>query len=182
MITEVKDMIATVKKMNARQGARQVLNLALIVCSAVMIWKTLVVVSGSESPVVVVLSGSMEPAFYRGDILFLWMGSAPFRVGEIVVFKVKDRDIPIIHRIIAVHETKDGKQEMLTKGDNNHGDDRAGGIYNPGQLWITEDDVMGRAEAFLPYIGMVTIALTDYPMIKYVVLGIMGIFVLTGKE
>ena len=29
--------------------------------------------------VVVVLSGSMEPAFYRGDILFLNMGRAPFR-------------------------------------------------------------------------------------------------------
>jgi signal peptidase len=29
------------------------------------------VVTGSESPIVVVLSGSMEPAFYRGDLLFL---------------------------------------------------------------------------------------------------------------
>ena len=29
------------------------------------------VVTGSESPVVVVLSGSMEPAFQRGDLLFL---------------------------------------------------------------------------------------------------------------
>ena len=29
------------------------------------------VVTGSESPIVVVLSGSMEPAFQRGDLLFL---------------------------------------------------------------------------------------------------------------
>lgn len=29
------------------------------------------VVTGSESPVVVVLSGSMEPSFYRGDLLIL---------------------------------------------------------------------------------------------------------------
>lgn len=33
-------------------------------------------------------SGSMEPGFTRGDILFLWMGTAQFRVGEVVVFKV----------------------------------------------------------------------------------------------
>src|SRR4051794_15548833 len=95
------------------QLAHQVLNLALIVCSAIMIWKGLVVCSGSESPVVVVLSGSMEPAFFRGDILFLWLGSSNedlrFTVGEIIVFKVKGRDIPIVHRIIEVHENESGE-------------------------------------------------------------------------
>ena len=71
------------------QLAHQVLNLAMIVCSALMIWKGLMVVTESESPVVVVLSGSMEPAFYRGDILFLHMGFTPFRAGDIVVFKAR---------------------------------------------------------------------------------------------
>lgn len=33
--------------------------------------------------VVVVLSGSMEPGFHRGDILFLNMGTAPVRTGEV---------------------------------------------------------------------------------------------------
>ena len=44
----------------------------------------------------------MEPAFYRGDILFLHMGFTPFRAGDIVVFKVADREIPIVHRILTV--------------------------------------------------------------------------------
>lgn len=35
-------------------------------------WKGLSVVTDSPSPIVVVLSGSMEPAFQRGDLLFLW--------------------------------------------------------------------------------------------------------------
>ena len=43
----------------------------MIVSSALMIWKGLMVVTGSESPIVVVLSGSMEPAFQRGELLFL---------------------------------------------------------------------------------------------------------------
>jgi len=60
--------------------------------------------TGSESPVVVVLSGSMEPAFYRGDILFLNLGEDPIRIGEIVVFNIEGRDIPIVHRVIKVHE------------------------------------------------------------------------------
>uniref|UniRef100_A0A914SBY8 Signal peptidase complex catalytic subunit SEC11 n=1 Tax=Parascaris equorum TaxID=6256 RepID=A0A914SBY8_PAREQ len=65
----------------------------------------LMVVTGSESPIVVVLSGSMEPAFYRGDLLLLTNDySDPIRVGDITVFKVDGRDIPIVHRVIKVHE------------------------------------------------------------------------------
>jgi signal peptidase I len=55
------------------------------------------------------VSGSMEPAFQRGDILFLNNQDSPIRVGEIVVFKIKDRDIPIVHRVMKVHEKEDGK-------------------------------------------------------------------------
>ncbi len=51
----------------------------------------------------------MEPAFQRGDILFLNNQDNPIRVGEIVVFKIKDRDIPIVHRVMKVHEKSDGK-------------------------------------------------------------------------
>ena len=53
------------------------------------------VVSNCESPIVVVLSGSMEPAFYRGDLLFLTNyddHEEKIRVGEIVVFKVSFKD------------------------------------------------------------------------------------------
>ena len=41
----------------------------MIVTSALIIWKGLIVVTGSESPVVVVLSGSMEPGFKRVSYL-----------------------------------------------------------------------------------------------------------------
>ena len=43
-------------------------------------------------------SGSMEPAFFRGDILFLNRGDAPFAAGEVCVFKISGREIPIVHR------------------------------------------------------------------------------------
>jgi hypothetical protein len=39
-----------------------------------------------------------------------------------------------------------GKQLILTKGDNNHVDDRS--LYNPGQIWIHRDDIVGRAKAY----------------------------------
>ena len=47
----------------------------------------------------------MEPAFQRGDLLFLTnYEQEPIRAGEIVVFKVEGRDIPIVHRVMKVHE------------------------------------------------------------------------------
>lgn len=85
-----------------------------------MSWKFLILLTGSESPIVVVLSGSMEPAFYRGDILFLNMGASPLRTGEVVVYNLAKKDIPIVHRIIQVHEKHDsgpdgGTIDILTK-------------------------------------------------------------------
>ncbi|CEM27628.1 unnamed protein product [Vitrella brassicaformis CCMP3155] len=163
-----------------RQFVQQILNLCCIVFSALMLWKGLMVITGSESPVVVVLSGSMEPGFYRGDILFLNNPDTPVLPGDVVVFKIKGRDIPIVHRVLEVHETGKGDVKILTKGDNNDVDDR--GLYAPGQLWLNKSDIMGRAIAFLPYVGMVTIWLNDYPWLKFVLVGTMGFFVIIGRE
>merc|ERR1719370_2192218 len=100
-------MFDDVKRMDKRQFLYQVLSFGMIVSSALMIWKGLMVVTGSESPIVVVLSGSMEPAFQRGDLLFLTNYEEEIRVGEIVVFKIDGRDIPIVHRVLKLHEKED---------------------------------------------------------------------------
>jgi hypothetical protein len=85
----MESLFDDVKRMDKRQFFYQVLSFGMIVSSALMIWKGLMVVTGSESPIVVVLSGSMEPAFHRGDLLFLTnYEKEDIRVGEIVVFKV----------------------------------------------------------------------------------------------
>lgn len=175
--------IGELYRMDKRQLFYQLLNFGMIVSSALMIWKGLMVVTGSESPIVVVLSGSMEPAFYRGDLLFLTnYQDEPIQAGEILVFKVKGRDIPIVHRVIKLHENSTGEVKILTKGDNNMGDDREGMIYAQRQNWVTRDEVIGRARGFLPFVGMVTILMNDYPKLKYVLLGGLGIFVLLHRE
>merc|ERR1712196_159383 len=99
------DMYHTLRSMNRRKAGHQVINLGMVILSALMIWKGLIVVTSGEAPVVVVLSGSMQPAYYRGDILFLMGGNTgPLHAGDVVVFKVKGRDIPIVHRILEVHK------------------------------------------------------------------------------
>merc|ERR1711973_689943 len=171
-----------VRRMNKRQLFYQVLNFGMIVSSALMIWKGLMVVTGSESPIVVVLSGSMEPAFYRGDLLFLYHDRRePVEAGEIVVFKIEGRDIPIVHRVIKRHEnTETGQVKILTKGDNNQVDDRA--LYNWGQLWIEPKDIVGRAKGMALYVGMVTIIMNDYPKIKWAVLAVLTALTLLNRE
>jgi signal peptidase len=41
---------------------------------------------------------------------------------------------------------------------------------------------MGRAVGYLPHVGRVTIIMNDYPYIKYALIGVLGLLVLTGKE
>ncbi|XP_058455154.1 signal peptidase complex catalytic subunit SEC11A [Malaya genurostris] len=176
----VDGLLSDVQRMDKRQFFFQVLSFGMIVSSALMIWKGLMVVTGSESPIVVVLSGSMEPAFHRGDLLFLTNQEEPVRVGEIVVFKIEGRDIPIVHRVIKLHEKNNGTVKFLTKGDNNSVDDR--GLYAPGQLWLTKKDIVGRARGFLPYVGMITIYMNEYPNLKYGILGLLALYVLLHRE
>ena len=84
----------------------------------------------SESPVVVVLSGSMEPAFQRGDILFLNNQNDPIRVGEVVVFKIKDRDIPIVHRVLKVGRSESERATPL-HGHHDALEERTAGAAPP---------------------------------------------------
>ncbi|VAH18640.1 unnamed protein product [Triticum turgidum subsp. durum] len=151
----IGDQVESIRSMQVRQVVTQIISLGMIVTSALIIWKGLMVATGSESPVVVVLSGSMEPGFKRGDILFLHMSKEPIRTGEIVVFNIDGREIPIVHRVIKVHERQEsGEVDILTKGDNNFGDDRL--LYAQGQLWLQKHHIMGRA------VGLSTICWVGY--------------------
>uniref|UniRef100_A0ACD6A947 Uncharacterized protein n=2 Tax=Avena sativa TaxID=4498 RepID=A0ACD6A947_AVESA len=98
------------------------------------------------------------------------MSKDPIRTGEIVVFNIYGRPIPIVHRVIKVHERQEsGEVDILTKGDNNIGDDRV--LY-----------AHGRAVGFLPYVGWVTIVMTEKPIIKYLLIGALGLLVITSKD
>ncbi|MCO5607009.1 hypothetical protein L7F22_061200 [Adiantum nelumboides] len=176
MVGLVPDMVGDKPNSDSTELCR---SWGMIVSLALIMWKGLICFTGSESPVVVVLSGSMEPGFQRGDILFLNMGNAPVRAGEIVVFNVDGRKIPIVHRVIKVHEDrKTGEVEVLTKGDNNYGDDRL--LYADGQLWLNRHHIMGRSVGFLPYVGWVTIFMTEKPVIKYILIAALGVLVLVS--
>ncbi|OJI99942.1 hypothetical protein ASPVEDRAFT_60761 [Aspergillus versicolor CBS 583.65] len=161
---------------NTRQSLAQVLNFALVLSTAFMLWKGLSVVTASSSPIVVVLSGSMEPAFQRGDLLFLWNRSPRAEVGEIVVYNVKGKDIPIVHRVVRTFPEVEGKKEktvkevpesspippnmLLTKGDNNIADDTE--LYARGQDFLhRKEDIVGSVRGYMPMVGYELAELTE---------------------
>lgn len=168
-----------VKAMDKRLFCQRTINVSLLICTALMTWKLFMIATFSPSPVVVVLSGSMEPAYYRGDILFLELWEyPPIDTGDVVVYSVSDRDIPIVHRIVSVHDD-DKDLWLLTKGDNNNVNDRS--LYR-NSLWIKRENLMGRVRLYLPYVGIITIWLNDYPILKYLLVGSMVFIGLTSRE
>uniref|UniRef100_A0A7S3EPB9 Signal peptidase complex catalytic subunit SEC11 n=2 Tax=Rhodosorus marinus TaxID=101924 RepID=A0A7S3EPB9_9RHOD len=154
----------------------QVVNLGLLLSGALVAYKILSFITQAESPIVVVLSESMEPTIRRGDLLFLSNYKAPYTTGDIVVYLIPGREVPIVHRVVKVHEdASDSDPQILTKGDNNFADDIQ--LYE-GRRWLTRELIIGKAYMIIPYAGMLTIWLNDYPPLKFALLGSMSLFAL----
>ncbi|XP_077244865.1 uncharacterized protein LOC143884902 isoform X2 [Tasmannia lanceolata] len=159
----------SIRSIEIKSILKQAISLGVVVSLALIIWKGLVCITGSESPVVVVLSGSMEPGFKRGDILFVHMNKDPIRAGEIVVFQVN------------VHGPQDNDEvDILTKGDRNDVDDRA--LYAHDQLWLHQHHIIGKAVGLVPYVGWMTIVMTEMPIVKYLLIGALVLLTITSKE
>ncbi|EPZ36185.1 Sec11-like 3, isoform CRA_b [Rozella allomycis CSF55] len=162
----------------------QILSFLLVVSSAFMMWKTIGLATNTATPIVVVLSESMSPAFERGDILFLSMANRPLEHGDIVVFELKGKDIPIVHRLMRIHQKSNSTTlTILTKGDNNSVDDRV--LYReavPSKNWLKRKEVTGRVSGYLPYLGYITILMNENPKVKYLVIAIIAFFAILKRE
>ncbi|MFW9876975.1 MAG: signal peptidase I [Candidatus Thorarchaeota archaeon] len=119
----------------------------------------------TDTPMVVVISGSMEPNLHRGDLLFLRgedaenikNGTIEGKEGDIIVFDARGLlgwinapSDPIVHRV--VDKKFDNGWFFLTKGDANPSVDAA---------WVPETRILGVVTGRIPFIGWVKIVLTD---------------------
>ncbi|EAW22746.1 putative signal peptidase I [Aspergillus fischeri NRRL 181] len=154
--------------MDLRRFCAQLLSLVVTLSTLFMIWKGTNVITGSAYPLMVVTSGSMEPAFYRGDLVFLWDRQERIRAGDIPVVWFEGRELPMVHRAIQVsYEVLDGennlKQHILTKGDNNALDDSS--LYPAGQGFVYRENVVGLVRGYVPYVGWLSLLVKDVPWI-----------------
>lgn len=76
---------------------------------------------------------------------------------------------------------RDEPLQLLTKGDNNLADDTE--LYARGQDYLTRStDIIGSVIGYVPFVGYVTILLSEHPWLKTVLLGLMGVMVVLQRE
>ena len=70
----------------------------------------------------IVLSGSMEPEFYSGDLVLVKeVATNTLQVGDVISYR--EGNSVITHRIVEITESTSGRK-FTTKGDNNNVNDR----------------------------------------------------------
>jgi signal peptidase len=113
---------------------------------------------GTQKPVMAVVSNSMVPEFYKGDLVVI-KGVDPenLQKGDIVVYHNPLRNIPIVHRIVDI-EYHAGYLYFFTKGDHNLRSDQEFGIAPP----VREDMIKGRVVLIIPKLGWFRVALTEF--------------------
>lgn len=93
--------------------------------------------------VMVVLSGSMEPAIKVGSVVVV-KPVANYEVGDIITFGPMGKNkMPITHRIAEIKE-KEGRMIYVTKGDANDSTD---------SNEVPKNQIVGKALFSVPYIG-----------------------------
>lgn len=162
-----------IKRRSIRQNITQFVLASYSLIGSYMIWKLLCVLLNNDSPIVSVLSESMEPGFKRGDILFLKPQN--YTNGDILVYQVYENSIPIVHRVIR----KIGNQ-MLTKGDNNQTDDI--GLYKKGRKFLEPHETRAGVFGYIPFFGMITIWLSSIPGLKFVIMALSAWAVFSTRE
>ena len=110
----------------------------------------------------VVVSGSMEPVMYRGDIVVLEQANllgvhefntSDIKVGDIVVYNAAWHEGPVIHRVIEIDQVNDTTLYKI-KGDNNNAAD---------PYWVTGGQIKSRVVTIngqpliIPKIGYISI-------------------------
>eukprot|EP00792_Barthelona_sp_PAP020_P013631 TRINITY_DN907_c0_g1_i1.p1 TRINITY_DN907_c0_g1~~TRINITY_DN907_c0_g1_i1.p1 ORF type:complete len:183 (+),score=40.01 TRINITY_DN907_c0_g1_i1:40-588(+) len=181
-MNSLKTYWTTFIELDKREVIQRFIHVILIGLSAWMSYNVFKVVSNVESPGVVVLSGSMEPSFSRGDILFLW-DKETIKVGDIVVYELPGQKIPIVHRVISLIDYQN-ETRILTKGDANQYADEYiymnDPIYN--KPYITESMIMGKVIFYIPWAGIFTILITDFPKLKIIFLAALAFYSFINNE
>jgi signal peptidase len=133
-----------------------------------LLYFSLQVALNTDAPIVIVVSGSMEPSIREGDLLFV-MGTNPKDIkngtvedknGDVIVFNAIGLwagapEEPIVHRVVDKY-LDGGTWYFWTKGDANSLVDKAP---------VPENCIIGVVIGGIPYIGWVKILLTRYNLL-----------------
>jgi len=123
----------------------------------------------TDSPIIVIASGSMSPALEVGDLAMVQgVPSDTIKVGDVIVFDSPE-DVRTIHRVTQTQILQNGTILFKTKGDANPSEE---------PYWTSEQDVHGRVIFRIPYIGWLALI----PAIPITIMVILLIIILIWPE
>lgn len=132
--------------------------IVIAVCIYIVLQASLMVSLGVEKPLYVVISGSMEPVYHKGDILVVRGTNVDnIETGDIIVFDSPYGGIPIVHRVYRI-EYQDEDPYFITKGDNNSTIDT---YYQKKYPGIPPKHIIGKPFLKIPRIGIFQIWLRE---------------------
>lgn len=134
-------------------------------------WAVLRLMTATDHPVLVVVSGSMVPTLNVGDMIFIrGMPAEKIEVGTIIVFhSPSEYDTLVVHRVVQ-KSNNNGTIYFRTKGDFNRYTD----------LWTVPDkNIVGVYSARVPYVGIVVMWLRTLEGTAFIVVLIV---ILIGYE
>ncbi|NIN51683.1 MAG: signal peptidase I [Nitrososphaeria archaeon] len=165
---------------------RTIIWVALFIIISFSGFQILRLVTGTSNPMLVVISGSMEPFLYRGDIIFIQrMEPESLGVGDVIVFidpysrsgacrrvspiafiLSEEEPCRVVHRIIEVSDAE-GEVAFKTKGDNN---------ALPDNWKVTEELYEGKYLFHIPLLGHITLLLQ--PPYNYLVIVLLLVIII----
>jgi signal peptidase len=136
---------------------------SLMVILAVLLWG--VKLLGMD--VFVVQSGSMEPAYHVGSLVYVKpVDVAELKAGDVITFEL-GAGVRGTHRIVEVQNTE-GQLSFITKGDNNEYVDAS--PVNP-------DRIIGKVRFTIPQLGYL-ITYVQQPPGTYITLSVVAVLLL----
>jgi len=102
----------------------------------------------------------LKNGFKKGDVIIVWGRFTP-KLGDIIIFQPNigsQSPYPIIHRIVNIDE----EGIIQTKGDHNERQlTQNNNIYQTDEVYIQENQLIGKAIIKIPFLGYPKIWLTD---------------------
>ena len=137
---------------NEKQISTRAKTIDILITSAIVTLATGIIMLIScefKYGILVIGSGSMTGTINKGDAIIYEELDEDVEIGDVIVFK--SDNVKVIHRVI---DKKDVGTEIkyYTQGDANP---------NMDEGYRTEEDIIGKVKARIPYIGEVTIMLNE---------------------
>ena len=143
-----------IKKLWQNEYFKTAISILLVILLFLIFWYGSIAYLNTESPYLVVSSGSMRPTLEVGDLIIVkWvppsqLNAAPLN-GDIIVYKSDEGDLRV-HRLIEMVPSDKGGYLLTTKGDAND-------WPLPDEINFSDKRYVGKVIARIPFIGHISL-------------------------